>query len=65
MIKEVSVEYINQVIENRDDYLDELLYAFNNDIYIACDNTNGNAWIEEFESKEEAVNWLNNNWNND
>lgn len=64
MIKEVSVEYINQVIENRDDYLGELLYSFDNGIYIACDNTNGNAWVEEFTSKEEAINWLKNNWGN-
>lgn len=62
MIKEVNLDYINEVIENKDDYVDELVFAFNNDIYIACDNTNGYCIIEEFETKEEVLNWLNNKW---
>lgn len=62
MYKEVDLEYINEIIENREEHLNELVIARDREFYIACDNSTGNAWVEEFESKEEAVNWLKNIW---
>ena len=38
----------------------ELLWYYDEDAqkYIGCDNVYAQAWIEEFDTKEECINWL-------
>ena len=26
--------------------------------YVGCDNVHGHAWMEDFDTKEECINWL-------
>ena len=54
--KEMSVEEIDKVIETREPK--GTFYAKDNDGYVAVDNTDGNAWTEDFKSKEDAIKWL-------
>ncbi|VEU83139.1 hypothetical protein [Acholeplasma hippikon] len=35
-------------------------YARDGKGYVACDNTTGDAWTEFFDSREEAIKWLDN-----
>ena len=35
-----------------------LEYPKNGGVYVACDNTGGDCWVEEFETLEAAVKWL-------
>ena len=58
MIKEVDIDYLNKVIENMLGYYGEMVYAFNGDIWVACDNSSGDAWTEEFQTKEDAIQYL-------
>lgn len=56
MVKMISADEMHSIIENRKSR--GQFIAYENDKYIACDNTTGDAWIEEFETLEEAINWL-------
>lgn len=48
------------------DYLDnkfihkncDLFITYENGTYVACDNSTGNKWVEEFNHLEKAVSWL-------
>ena len=35
-----------------------LFYCIDNGVYVACDNSSGHCWVEEFESKKDAFKWL-------
>jgi hypothetical protein len=59
MIKEVTKEYINEVIENRSEHIGERVYLYTKSRFVACDNLDGEAWVEEFTTEEEAISWLN------
>lgn len=46
--------------ENKQDLpcKNNLLYTFNDGLYIAIDNSTGNCWVEEFKEEKEVWNWL-------
>jgi hypothetical protein len=63
--RQVSKEVIDGVLENQkgiEKYGEpyELLWYYDeiSDKYIGCDNVSGHAWMEEFWTKEECINWL-------
>ncbi|HCL4480312.1 TPA: hypothetical protein N2D99_002400 [Clostridium botulinum] len=54
--KEITINEASEIIENR-----KPLGAFwlkENKFYIAIDNTTGDAWTEEFNTKEECFQYL-------
>ena len=63
-IYEVTEELIQQIIDSEhDDTFDgphELMWFYDEQAkkYIGCDNTDGNAWVEEFNTRIDCVAWL-------
>lgn len=55
-IRKVSKEYAKKIIDGRQPI--GLFWFFENDKYIGIDNEEGEAFIEEFSSKEECFKWL-------
>ena len=33
-------------------------YCEDNGVWVACDNTTGDCWVEEFKTEEGAIGWL-------
>lgn len=60
-IKIVSAAEISRIIDNPHDSIG-LYLSLESDgidiVLVACDNSTGNAWIEEFYSTKDAVRWL-------
>lgn len=63
--RQVSKEVINSILEDQkgiEKYGEpyELLWYHDEKSgrYIGCDNVHGYAWMEEFDTKEECINWL-------
>lgn len=62
MIREVDVVRINRAINNwRNGLLDEgtKLYAKDGNTWVALNNSTGECWVEEFDTEEETIRWLN------
>lgn len=57
-IKLVTREEANQIFDTREPI--GLFYEMDGDSYIGIDNSTGDAWVEEFKTKEECFKWLNN-----
>ena len=57
-IIEVGLEYLNTVIENRVPIGLFLTLNKNENGWIACDNSTGDAWTEDFKSEDAARRWL-------
>lgn len=55
-MKEVTLEVLANIIEERKPL--GLFYSQEGEIFIAVDNCNGNAWTEEFETKEDCISFL-------
>lgn len=55
-IHRVSSEFLGQVIERRTP--SGLFLTKEGRIWVAVDNTTGDAWTEEFSRKRQAVRWL-------
>ena len=36
-----------------------MFYCIDNDIWVGCDNSSGDCWVEEFKTEEDVINWLN------
>lgn len=34
-------------------------YCEDNGVWVGCDNTTGDCWVEEFQTEEEVIAWLN------
>ena len=49
---------LSRIVESRKPI--GLFYAQIDNVFVAVDNRNGEAWTEEFTSEDEAVSWLNN-----
>ena len=56
-IRKVSPEYANQIIESREPK--GQFWTEENGKFIGIDNSDGDAWCEEFSSKERCFAWLN------
>ncbi len=54
--KEITTEEAVGVITTREPK--GLFYHQDNDLWVGIDNTTGNAWTEEFNSKETCLAWL-------
>jgi hypothetical protein len=35
-----------------------LFYKKGETVWVACDNSTGDAWVEEFKTEEKAIKWL-------
>lgn len=55
-IKHINREEASKIIETRKPL--GLFYETDNGFYVGIDNSNGDAWVEEFKTKEECFNWL-------
>lgn len=55
-IQKVSPEFAEAVIETREPK--GLFWHFAGGRYVGIDNTDGEAWTEDFETKEECFAWL-------
>lgn len=55
-IKEISPDEMSEVI--RDYSPRGLFLTKEGGAWVACDNTSGDAWTEDFETREDAVGWL-------
>lgn len=55
-IKLVTREEANQIFDTREPM--GLFYEIDGDSYIGIDNSTGDAWVEEFKTKEECFRWL-------
>jgi len=56
MIKKVSSEMMNKIIETRKPY-GRFFYRAGN-VFVACDNERGDAWVEEFSTLAQCITWL-------
>ncbi|EKN67863.1 hypothetical protein P9E76_01615 [Schinkia azotoformans] len=55
-INEITKDEANEIM---DKYSPRgLYYFFDNGLYIGIDNSSGDAWVEEFKSKQECIDWL-------
>lgn len=52
----VSLEEAQHIIEKRRPI--GLFYHEDGNTYVGIDNSSGDAWVEEFQSIEECINWL-------
>ena len=57
-IELVSSEVLTRVIADRETYRGRKFLTDNGDIYTACDNSDGNAWTEDFGHIVDAIAWL-------
>lgn len=55
-IREITEEEAMQIIEERKPI--GRFYEIDGCVYVGIDNSTGDAWIEEFSSKEECIAWL-------
>ena len=55
-MKKISNKKALEVIENRLPL--GQFYTIENGIYVGIDNTDGNAWTEEFATLEDLKNWM-------
>jgi len=55
-IKLVTREEANQIFDTREPI--GLFYEIDGDSYIGIDNSTGDAWVEDFKTKEECFRWL-------
>lgn len=60
-IKIVSASELSNIIDKQHDSIGLYLSLESNGtdiVLVACDNSTGNAWVEEFYSTKDAVRWL-------
>ena len=59
-IQEVSEKEMSKIIDNRLPL--GLFYCWDSEdkVFVGCDNTKGNAYVEEFYVKERCIEWLKN-----
>ena len=60
-IKIVTAAEMSKVIDNPRDNIGLYLSLESNEtdiVLVACDNSTGNAWVEEFYNTKDAVRWL-------
>jgi hypothetical protein len=58
-IKTISTDQFQDIVENMKDPQKIGLYLIQEGkIWVACDNSTGDAWTEEFKSRTAAVEWL-------
>ena len=57
-IKLVSCSDISDVIFNPGKYRGQKFLASDKQKYVACDNSTGSAWTEEFDDIADAIAWL-------
>ena len=50
------LDYIDNKIDFNCDYL--LTYHKDIDIWVVCDNSTGQKWVEEFKKLENGIKWL-------
>lgn len=56
-IKQIDKEFYKKIL---DDYSILGLYYFKEgNVFIGVDNSTGDCWVEEFDSLEKCINWLN------
>ncbi len=59
--KGISQEEADRIIDNREFPENRgKFYLQDEDVWVAIDNESGDAWTEEFSTKEKAIKWLNN-----
>lgn len=56
-VKQVSKDEANAIIEKRKPL--GLFYLIDGNVYVGIDNRLGNAWVEEFLTIEDCLDWLN------
>ena len=37
-----------------------MFYCLDNDVWVGCDNTTNDCWVEVFKTEEDVIAWLNN-----
>lgn len=57
MIKGMTNKEFNYLLDNPIDNKG-LFYTIEGEVYIACDNSTLEAWVEEFDDLDECKNWL-------
>lgn len=58
-VSKVTVDELGDIIENmKDQSKFGKFYAQEDNVWVAVDNSDGNAWTEEFSSEENAIKWL-------
>ena len=55
-IRKVSAEYADRIVTEREPR--GLFWYFDGNVYVGIDNTDGEAYCEEFSSKEDCFEWL-------
>ena len=62
-MKEISAQTMLAIINlwSQDEELAPTgrFYCFDNGVWVGCDNVTRDCWVEEFEHKEDAIRWLN------
>lgn len=63
-VHKVNIQFIDKIIDSCDSRGKYeplgLYYAYDEkaDVYVGCDNSSGDAWVEEFVSESECILWL-------
>lgn len=58
--KNLSLKKFLKIIKNPEKWEDNkgLFWTKENTMFVGMDNTSGDAWVEEFETFRECINWL-------
>ncbi len=60
MIKFLSKKQFSKFISDMNTHNKQcdLFITYDNGKYVACDDSTGNKWVEEFDHLEKAISWL-------
>jgi hypothetical protein len=65
MILEISAETACEIISHPLESSSDRFWLQENDRYVGIDNSEHSAWVEDFSTKEECLNWLEENQKDD
>ena len=57
-MKIISKQQMLDYLEDKIKLDSNLLLTYDNGIWVACDNSTNNKWVEEFDQLKSAIYWL-------
>lgn len=58
MIMCITKDKFNKIIDKEIDYKYDWFICYDSGMWVACDNSQGDMWVEEFNSLDNACKWL-------
>lgn len=62
-MKKVSAKAMHAIVdlwlESEDIAPEGMFYCQDSEVWVGCDNSDKNCWVEEFKTEEDVIAWLN------